>query len=70
MTVQLVVLCPPGPATEPGPDDVRGCGRTFAQNLASIVEDPDHWVDCPHCGMFFDPTTPDTDPIQALGGHL
>lgn len=37
----------------PGKDLLRGCGRSFEG-----LPDYDNLVDCPHCGMFFDPDHP------------
>lgn len=45
------------PDTIPEPDAVVGCGRTF-----HAVPDDEGFVDCPHCGMFFQPLHPANSP--------
>ena len=48
-----LLRCPdwPDPTADPG-IDIRGCGREFR---LLDEDDIDDWVDCPHCGLMFDP---------------
>jgi hypothetical protein len=46
------------PARDPEDTDIPGCGRTFDVSDADRDDDPDRWVDCPHCGLGFDPDYP------------
>lgn len=50
------VRCPTNPV-EPNLT-VVGCGREYDYPDHLIEDDPDGWVDCPHCGLGFDPTSP------------
>jgi hypothetical protein len=51
------VLCPdwPVPAIDGYP--ITGCGR-----MTPDVRDDEGWVDCQHCGMFFNPDHEENQP--------
>lgn len=50
-----VFTCPVNPVLATDGRPIVGCGRSFAAE-----RDPDDgWVDCPHCGLMFDPDHPE-----------
>lgn len=47
----ITTICPTGPNEL----DIQGCGM-----LITEVPDPeDGWIDCPYCGLMFDPEHPE-----------
>lgn len=51
---------------DPGPHGrILGCGHLFEVSLAVLADDPDHFADCPSCGLFFDPDDPNSAPQPA-----
>lgn len=59
-----LVRCPPrDPGAEAeGREGLLGCGSTFIVALDAIADDPDHFVDCGVCGLFFGPDDPNNQP--------
>lgn len=64
-----VYRCPSNPTLATDGHPIVGCGLTFEQDDASRDFDPDHWVDCTHCGLGFDPDNPaNADPSAEADG--
>lgn len=56
MTLYARYVCPNWPDDEPA--ELVGCGTAF--HVPDLVRDADPygWVDCPSCGLAFDPDNP------------
>lgn len=54
-----LIVCPPRPVpVERGtPGTITGCGAVIPD-----VRDDEGWVDCPNCGLGFNPEHPENQP--------
>lgn len=59
MGAEVTVTCPADTRWE---GDIVGCGKTFTQE-----PDSEGFFDCPHCGMFFNPSGLTVPPVQGGG---
>lgn len=56
MKTTFTYICPsdPVPVVLGTPGTIEGCGQTFTSE-----PDAEGWVDCPHCGLGFNPSNPE-----------